>query len=67
VGYSADAENLPPIRTGVLTTTGAGLDFSQAVKERADRLYAKNYDWWHDICVVFKHYRQLGLTRAYNI
>lgn len=67
VGYSAAAENLPPIKTGVLTTTGAGLEFSKTVKERADRLYAKNYDWWNDIGIVFKQYRQLGQAKAHNI
>lgn len=60
VGYSAFAEKLPPVKTGVLTTTGVELDFSKTVKENADRLYAKNYDWWYDIGIIFKHYQQLG-------
>lgn len=60
VGYAAACTQLPEIKKGVITHLGARPVFDEGVLEKADRLYAKEYDWWMDMVLVFKHYSGLG-------
>lgn len=60
VGYAASVTQVPDIKKGVITHLGARRVFDEGVLEKADRIYAKEYDWWMDIALVFKHYPGLG-------
>lgn len=60
VGYASAADQLPRIRPAVLASTGVPGTVSLLVEQRADRLYARDYDWWGDIRILFRYYRQLG-------
>lgn len=60
VGYASAADQLPRIRPAVLASTGIPDTVSLLVEQRADRLYARDYDWWGDIRILFRYYRQLG-------
>ena len=58
VGYASASTMLPEIKKGIVSQIGQG--FNLALLEKTDRRYAKNYDWWQDIVIVFKNYRRLG-------
>ncbi len=60
VGYASAADQLPHIRPAVLASTGIPGSVSPLVEQKADRMYARNYDWWGDIRILFRYYRQLG-------
>lgn len=60
VGYAAALNRLPPIKEGVITSTGKHTALSPDAQEQADRRYAKQYDWWEDTRLVIRYYRQLG-------
>lgn len=60
VGYASVTDQLPRIRPAVVASTGVAGAVSPMVEQKADRLYARNYDWWGDIRILFRYYRQLG-------
>jgi hypothetical protein len=60
VGYASASMGLPVIKKGVVSHMGAIPSFSESLLEKADRLYAKNYDWWQDIPAVSRHYTRLA-------
>jgi len=60
VGYASTSAMLPPVKKGVVTQMGTIPIFDVMVLEKADKLYAKNYDWWQDAGIVFRNYGQLG-------
>ena len=60
VGYATDSPSLPVIKKGIISVAGNTQAFTENVLAKSDKLYAKNYDWWQDIVVVFKNYRRLG-------
>jgi GT2 family glycosyltransferase len=60
VGYATAATGLPVIKTSVISTVGNLQNSNISLFEKADSLYAKNYDWWQDIVIVFQNYRHLG-------
>lgn len=60
VGYTLPSIQLPEIKKSVITHLGAKPVFDEHVLEKADRIYAKEYDWWMDMALVFKHYSGLG-------
>jgi len=60
VGYASASASLPGIKKGVITHMGSANSFSERLVEKADNLYAKNYDWWQDAIIVFQHYQRLG-------
>ena len=60
VGYVSSSVLLPPAKKGVVTHIESTSIFSGDVLEKADKLYAKNYDWWQDVVIVFKNYNRLG-------
>jgi len=60
VGYASTSGLLPPLKKGVVTQMGAAPLFGGALLEKADKLYAKNYDWWQDMAIVFQSYNRLG-------
>lgn len=60
VGYLGHREVLPPLPDAVTAHTFFPGTVSQETLYRADKLYAKNYDWWQDVQVLVKRYRQLA-------
>jgi len=60
VGYASTSAMLPPVKKGVVTQTGTIPIFDGVILGKADKLYAKNYDWWQDAVIVFRNYSQLG-------
>ncbi len=51
---------VPPLRKAVIPHTGVDPLFSPALAQKADQLYAKNFDWWMDLTTVFRYYGQLA-------
>ncbi len=60
VGYTTVSPTLPPIKKAVISPIKTSPGFAENLLEKADRLYAKNYDWWQDIAIIFQNYRRLG-------
>ncbi len=60
IGYASNATSLPYIKSAVVSHMGSKTGFPETVLEKADRLYAKEYDWWPDLQLVFQYYQQLG-------
>ncbi len=60
IGYASASTSLPAIKPSVVSHLGIQTGFSETVLEKADRLYAKEYDWWPDLLLVLHYYRQLG-------
>ena len=60
VGYATVATLLPPIKKGVISAVPEMQVTHNAFEEKADRLYAKNYDWWQDVLLILQNYRRLG-------
>ena len=64
VGYSLFQKNLPSLRAGVLTVYGFPMGTDHPLAEEAlhklDNLYAREYDWWRDIQLIFANFRKLG-------
>ena len=64
VGYSNEEISLPIIKKGILTCYGLPKSTQTTLNNEALHLlniqYAKNYDFWMDIKIVFKNYKYLG-------
>ncbi len=60
IGYHASTEDLPALKEAVLSHLTGRVIPGTEMTEIADKLYAKNYVWWHDLLLVAKHYRHLG-------
>ncbi len=60
IGYASASGSLPIIKPSVISHMGNPAGFTETVREKADRLYAKDYDWWPDLLSVFQYYGQLG-------
>ena len=64
VGYALDERNLPPLRVGTLTVYGFPIGVKHPLANEAlhklDNLYAREYDWWRDVQLIFANYRKLG-------
>jgi hypothetical protein len=60
VGYATGSAALPFLKQGIITPLGNGGGLNESLLERSDRLYAKNYDWWQDMALIFQNYRNLG-------
>lgn len=60
VGYASASDRLPGIKKSIITHMGPTPVFSKHLWDKADNLYAKNYDWWQDVVIVFQHYRRLA-------
>lgn len=57
VGYGHPSGSLPHLKPGILFP---GEKTSNALlSQKADQLYAKNYDWWQDFLVVLRGYKRL--------
>lgn len=57
VGYGSSAAFLPPLKPAVIAN-GSGLPRHSL--ELADKLYAKNYEWWQDMVILTRNYPKLG-------
>lgn len=55
VGYAGSGEKLPHIPSGVMTHLRSVQSLSQISRDMTDGYYAKNYNWWEDIRVVFSN------------
>ncbi|OZA53311.1 MAG: hypothetical protein B7X75_09205, partial [Sphingobacteriales bacterium 39-40-5] len=55
VGYAGSGEKLPPIPKGVISYFPAVGVLSKISTEITDGYYAKNYNWWMDMQVVFSN------------
>jgi len=64
VGYTLYQKNLPPLRAGILTVYGFPMGSNHPLADEAlhklDSLYAREYDWWRDIQLIFANFRKLG-------
>ena len=64
VGYSLYQKNLPSLRAGILTVYGFPMGTNHPLADEAlhklDGLYAREYDWWRDIQLIFANFRKLG-------
>ncbi len=57
VGYCTQAAFLPPLKQAIIANNN-GLPLHS--RELADKLYAKNYEWWQDMVILIRNYPQLG-------
>jgi len=57
VGYASTSTLLPAIKAGAISQTVQNLN--KNLLEKTDKRYAKNYDWWDDLVIIFKNYRRL--------
>ncbi|MDE3252792.1 MAG: glycosyltransferase [Bacteroidota bacterium] len=55
VGYAGSGDKLPQIPKGVMTNFPAVQVHSKISPEITDGYYAKNYNWWKDMRVVFSN------------
>lgn len=64
VGYAIDEKNLPPLRKAVMACNGMSLAIKQELPHQSlqivDYWYARDYEPWQDIKIVWKGYRRLG-------
>jgi len=67
VGYATFEDHLPPLKKGVLTTTGLPdvlNTLPQTSLAAADKWYATDYDIWEDFEVISKGYKFLDNKKA---
>ncbi len=64
VGYTTIEPSLPSIKPNIITCYGLPLNTAHPLNNEAlhqlNNLYAKNYDCWQDVTLIFKNYKQLG-------
>ena len=60
VGYATAGEALPPIKKSILAHVTANGLLTEALLEKSDKCYAKNYDWWQDALIVLRQYGRLA-------
>lgn len=61
VGYSTKSASLPVIKRGAISFVKKTPGLTESILEKSDKIYAKNYDWWQDMVIVFRNYQRLGL------
>lgn len=60
IGYGSLSNDLPLIKSAVIPHISNRVGFAESLLEKADKLYAKEYDWWSDLIRVFGNYQRLG-------
>lgn len=64
VGYSSYQNTLPLIATGILLPSGYPMSevekLNKTLLRKSDTIYAKEYDWMHDIKIIMENYKYLG-------
>lgn len=60
IGYASASTSLPAIKPAVVSHMGRQTGFAETILEKADKLYAKEYDWWSDLLLGFHYYQELG-------
>ncbi|MGH2646304.1 MAG: hypothetical protein ACRDE8_02010, partial [Ginsengibacter sp.] len=63
IGYATQGKSLPPLKPGILTTTGLPASLNTLPDESlhsADTLYAKNFHILNDIKMVWLNYKLLS-------
>jgi GT2 family glycosyltransferase len=59
IGYAGSSASLPPLRAGIISSLGNINTGNENLSQKADQLYAKNYDWWQDFLMILARYREL--------
>jgi hypothetical protein len=60
IGYFDIRMDLPKIKAGIISHIGRRSQFPKTVMQKADGKYAKEYDWWHDMALIFRYFQFLG-------
>ncbi len=64
VGYASINNTLPYIKPNIITCYGLPVNAAHPLNKEAlyqlNYLYAKNYDCWQDVVLLFNKYKQLG-------
>jgi hypothetical protein len=64
VGYTKEEIALPKLKKNLLTCYGLPLNAVHPLNKEAlhhlNIQYAKNYDFWFDVQILLKNYKQLG-------
>jgi len=63
VGYALHESGLPPIKKGILTTTGLPVSLNTLHPDSlaaSDKWYATDYEVWEDIKIIWRGYKFLG-------
>ena len=60
VGYATAGKALPPLKKSILAQVIANGLLTEALLEKSDRRYAKNYDWWQDVLIILREYGRLA-------
>lgn len=63
VGYATDGNGLPPLKPGILSTTGFPKNknvLAETGLRQADIIYAKHYHVWRDAVLTWKNYQNLS-------
>lgn len=64
VGYTAINNTLPYIKPNIITCYGLPVNAVHPLNKEAlhqlNNIYAKNYDYWQDVVLLFNNYKQLG-------
>lgn len=64
VGYAFINNTLPYIKPNIITCYGVPVNSIHPLNKEAlyqlNYLYAKNYDCWHDVVLLFNNYKKLG-------
>lgn len=64
VGYITIEPSLPNIKPNIITCYGLPVNAVHPLNKEAvhqlNNLYAKNYNYWQDVILIFKNYKHLG-------
>lgn len=63
VGYAAPATDLPPLKSGILTTTGLSAEANTLPSHllaRSDKIYARDYTVFVDLRLIYRGYQWLS-------
>ncbi len=63
VGYARPRPGLPPVKNGILTTTGLPSALNTIPPESlaaSDKWYATDYEVWEDVKIIGRGYKFLG-------
>ena len=63
VGYASFLQELPKIKSGILTTTGLPSELNKVPQhglQSSDLWYAAEYEVWEDVKIIWKHYKYLS-------
>jgi GT2 family glycosyltransferase len=59
IGYIENRTDLPTIKTGIVPHIDRRHPLPKNLLLKADGNYAKEYDWWYDLVLIFRYFEQL--------